>query len=110
MHCPPTVTGKDGTVKSRIVPTLTNGSIVTDPRASIIISLRSTVWLNLKGLSTWERAEALLALHIPNFREELVQSAQQMHIWRQSISAEFINKTPPFERKRRLFVILRSWD
>ena len=28
-----TVTGKDGTVKSRIVPTLTPGSICTDPRS-----------------------------------------------------------------------------
>ena len=30
-----TVTGKDGTVKSRIVPTLTPGSICTDPRSCV---------------------------------------------------------------------------
>ena len=40
--------------------------------------------VNLKGLSTWERAEALIGIAHPDFREELVQSAQQMHIWRQS--------------------------
>ena len=32
-----TMTAKDGTVKSRIVPTLTNGSIVTDPRSSVTL-------------------------------------------------------------------------
>ena len=79
-----TVTGKDGTVKSRIVPTLTNGSIVTDPRSSIHYIVTEYGMVNLKGLSTWERAEALIGIAHPDFREELVQSAQQMHIWRQS--------------------------
>ena len=40
--------------------------------------------VNLKGLSTWERAEALIGIAHPNFREELIQSAEQMHIWRKS--------------------------
>ena len=79
-----TVTGKDGSVKSRIVPTLTNGSIVTDPRSSIHYIVTEYGMVNLKGLSTWERAEALIGIAHPDFREELVQSAQQMHIWRQS--------------------------
>ena len=40
--------------------------------------------VNLKGLSTWERAEALIGIAHPQFREELIQSAEQMHIWRKS--------------------------
>ena len=52
-----TVTGKDGTVKSRIVPTLTPGSIATDPRTCVHYIVTEYGMINLKGLSTWERAE-----------------------------------------------------
>ncbi len=79
-----TMTAKDGTLKSRIVPTLTNGSIVTDPRSSIHYIVTEYGMVNLKGLSTWERAEALIGIAHPQFREELIQSAEQMHIWRKS--------------------------
>ena len=78
------MTAKDGTLKSRIVPTLTNGSIVTDPRSSIHYIVTEYGMVNLKGLSTWERAEALIGIAHPQFREELIQSAEQMHIWRKS--------------------------
>ncbi len=79
-----TMTAKDGTLKSRIVPTLANGSIVTDPRSSIHYIVTEYGMVNLKGLSTWERAEALIGIAHPQFREELIQSAEQMHIWRKS--------------------------
>ena len=48
-----TVTGKDGTVKSRIVPTLTQGSICTDPRSCGHYVVTEYGMINLKGLSTW---------------------------------------------------------
>ena len=79
-----TVTGKDGTMKSRIVPTLTNGSICTDPRSCVHYIVTEYGMVNLKGLSTWERAEALISIAHPNFREELIQSAEKMGIWRRS--------------------------
>ena len=79
-----TMTAKDGILKSRIVPTLANGSIVTDPRSSIHYIVTEYGMVNLKGLSTWERAEALIGIAHPQFREELIQSAEQMHIWRKS--------------------------
>ena len=79
-----TMTAKDGTLKSRIVPTLANGSIVTDPRSSIHYIVTEYGMVNLKGLSTWERAEALIGIAHPQFREELIQSAEQIHIWRKS--------------------------
>ena len=79
-----TVTGKDGTVKSRIVPTLTPGSICTDPRSCVHYIVIEYGMVNLKGLSTWERAEALISIAHPDFREQLIQDAEKMHIWRRS--------------------------
>ena len=79
-----TVTGKDGTVKSRIVPTLTQGSICTDPRSCGHYVVTEYGMVNLKGLSTWERAEALIGIAHPDFREQLIQDAEKMHIWRRS--------------------------
>ncbi|MCI9655393.1 MAG: butyryl-CoA:acetate CoA-transferase [Lawsonibacter sp.] len=79
-----TVTGKDGSVKSRIVPTLTPGSIATDPRSCVQYIVTEHGMVNLKGLSTWERAEALIGIAHPDFREQLIQDAEKMHIWRRS--------------------------
>ena len=79
-----TVTGKDGSVKSRIVPTLTPGSICTDPRSCTHYIVTEYGMVNLKGLSTWERAEALISIAHPDFREQLISDAEKMHIWRRS--------------------------
>ena len=79
-----TVTGKDGTVKSRIVPTLAPGSIVTDPRSCVQYIVTEYGMVNLKGLSTWERAEAIISIAHPDFREQLIQDAQKMGIWRKA--------------------------
>ena len=79
-----TVTGKDGTVKSRIVPTLTPGSIATDPRSCVQYIVTEHGMVNLKGLSTWERAETIISIADPQFREQLIQDAQKMGIWRRS--------------------------
>jgi acyl-CoA hydrolase len=40
--------------------------------------------INLKGKSTWERAEALISIAHPQFREELIQEAEKMGIWKRS--------------------------
>ena len=45
-----TVTGKDGTVKSRIVPTLTPGSICTDPRSCVHYIVTEYGMVNLLSL------------------------------------------------------------
>ena len=79
-----TVTGKDGSVKSRIVPTLTPGSIATDPRSCVQYIVTEHGMINLKGLSTWERAEAIISIADPQFREQLIQDAEKMGIWRRS--------------------------
>ena len=79
-----TVMGKDGTLKSRIVPTLTPGSIATDPRTCVHYIVTEYGMVNLKGLSTWERAEQIINIAHPDFREQLIQHAQKMGIWRRS--------------------------
>ena len=40
--------------------------------------------VNLKGLSTWEKAEAIISVAHPQFRDELISQAEKMHIWRHS--------------------------
>lgn len=79
-----TVTGKDGVTKSRIVPTLTPGSIATDPRSCVQYIVTEYGLVNLKGLSTWERAEKLISIAHPDFRDELIADAERMRIWRRS--------------------------
>ena len=76
--------GKDGQLKSRIVPPLTNGSICTDPRSCTHYIVTEYGMVNLKGLSTWQRAEALIGIAHPDFREQLIADAEKMHIWRRS--------------------------
>lgn len=79
-----TVTGKDGSLKSRIVPTLTPGSIATDPRTCVHYIVTEYGMVNLKGLSTWERTEQIINIAHPDFREELIKDAEKMGIWRRS--------------------------
>ena len=79
-----TMTGKDGQLKSRIVPTLTQGSIATDPRSSVQYLVTEHGMVNLKGASTWERAEKIISIAHPDFREKLIAQAGKMGIWRKS--------------------------
>ena len=77
-----TFMNKNGELQSRILPTLHNGSIVTDTRANTHYVVTEYGKVNLKGLSTWERAEALISIAHPQFRDELIAEAEKMHIWR----------------------------
>ena len=72
---------KDGTLASRIRPTLVEGSIVTDTLVNTMYVVTEYGCVNLKGLSSWERAEALISIAHPDFREELIQAAQKQKIW-----------------------------
>jgi butyryl-CoA:acetate CoA-transferase len=76
-----THTDKDGTVHSRIVPTLRPGSIVTVPRSVVQYVATEFGLVQLKGKSTWERAEALISIAHPSFRDELTRQAREMKIW-----------------------------
>ncbi|MDD4508784.1 MAG: butyryl-CoA:acetate CoA-transferase [Eubacteriaceae bacterium] len=82
--CSSTFTDRKGEMHSRIRPTLANGSIVTDARANTQYLVTEYGMVNLKGLSTWERAEGIISLAHPDFREELIKSAEKMNIWRRT--------------------------
>jgi acyl-CoA hydrolase len=66
------------------MPTLNPGSIVTDTRANTHFVVTEYGKVNLKGLSTWQKAEALISIAHPDFRDELIAEAEKMHIWRRS--------------------------
>ena len=82
--CSSTVKKKDGTLASRIRPTLPQGSIVTDTRTNTHWVVTEYGKVNLKGLTTWQRAEALISIAHPQFRDELTQDAEKMGIWRRT--------------------------
>lgn len=75
---------RDGELKSRIVPTLTPGSVVTDARPNVHWIVTEYGKVCLKGMTSWQRAEALISIAHPDFREQLIQDAEKMHIWRAS--------------------------
>ena len=75
---------KTGEVHSRIRPTLIEGSIATCTRSNLHWLVTEYGKVNVKGLSVWERAEALISVAAPQFREELIQAAEKQGIWRRS--------------------------
>lgn len=77
-----TYTDKNGVLHSRITPTLSPGTIVTTTRSTVMYISTEFGISCLKGKSTWERAEALINISHPKFREELIKDAEKMRIWR----------------------------
>lgn len=73
---------KTGAVSSNIRPTLLEGTIVTDPRSQTHWVATEYGMVNLMGKSTWERAEALISIAHPDFRDTLIRAAQDMGLWR----------------------------
>jgi butyryl-CoA:acetate CoA-transferase len=71
-----------GELRSRIVPCLPPGGIVSDPRSQEFYVVTEYGKVNLSGNSTWEMAEKLIGIAHPKFRDDLVRSAEQMNIWR----------------------------
>lgn len=82
--CSSTFKTKDGQLKSRILPTLEPGSIVTDTRANVHYLVTEYGKVNLKGLSSWQRCEAIISVAHPDFRDDLIKDAEKMHIWKRS--------------------------
>ena len=72
---------KDGQIKSRIKPFLTPGSVVTVPRTMVHYLVTEYGLVNMKARSIWGRAESLISIAHPDFREDLIKSAQEMGIW-----------------------------
>jgi len=75
---------KDGTKESRIRPLLREGAVVTTPRPQVMYLVTEYGIVNLKARSLWERAELIIGLSAPEFREGLIQEAEKLGIWRPS--------------------------
>lgn len=79
-----TYNAKDGSLASRIKPVLSPGAIVTTPRSVVNYIVTEYGIVNMKGKSTWERAEAIISIAHPDFRESLIKDAEEFGIWRKS--------------------------
>ena len=78
-----TYNDKHGVCHSRILPHF-SGEIITSPRSQVYYLATEYGVANMEGRSTWERAELLINLAHPDFREELIRAAENQHIWRRS--------------------------
>lgn len=86
---PSTRTLKDGTKESLIAPILTPGAIVTTPRTATNYIVTEYGAANLKGKSTWQRAEKLINIAHPDFREDLIKQAEKNGIWKNTSKCTF---------------------
>ena len=82
MHA--TFTDKAGKTHSRILPRFTEGDIITTPRTQAPCVVTEYGIAALPGKATWQRAEALISIAHPDFREELIRAAEAQKIWRRS--------------------------
>ena len=85
---------KDGTVASRIRPTLANGSIATDTRTSVHYIVTEYGMVNLKGKSAWQRAEDLISVAHPDFREQLIGEDAHLEAFEQALNKRNAKQPP----------------
>lgn len=79
-----TFKNKQGEVESRILPNFKTGSAITVARPNTQYICTEYGIFNCKGKSTWERAEGIINLAHPDFRDGLIRDAEEMNIWRKS--------------------------
>ncbi len=73
---------KRGEPRSRIVLDLTPGNVVTTPRSDVMYVVTEYGMVNLKGKSVAERAQSLIAIAHPDFREgpRWIRQAYEHHL------------------------------
>lgn len=74
---------KNGILHSRVLPQF-NGDIITSPRSQVYFLATEYGVINMEGKSTWERAEDLISIAHPDFRDGLIKEAEERKIWRRS--------------------------
>lgn len=79
-----TFTDKKGQVHSRILPKFTEGDVITTPRTQAPKMVTEYGVAQLSGLATWQRAEAIISIAHPDFRDPLIKAAEEQKIWRRS--------------------------
>jgi butyryl-CoA:acetate CoA-transferase len=81
---PSTLRTKDGKIRTLVRAKLDAGAIVTIPRQATHNIVTEYGVACMKGKSTWQRAEALINIAHPDFRDELIREAEKMGIWKYS--------------------------
>jgi len=81
---PSTHTLKDGTLISRIVPAFETGTISTVSRQMVNFVVTEYGCESMKTAPTWLRAEKIISLAHPDFRDDLIKEAQARKIWRRT--------------------------
>lgn len=74
---------KNGEERSRILPHF-GGDIVTTPRSQAYYMVTEYGIANLVGRTTWERAQMMVELAHPKYRDSLIAAAEKQNIWRAS--------------------------
>jgi acyl-CoA hydrolase len=69
---------RDGQLRSRIVPRLPEGAVITTPRHQIDVVVTEYGAVELEGLTVRERGEALAQVAHPDFRDELLAAAREI--------------------------------
>ena len=77
-------TDKKGVLHSNIKPRFTEGDIVSTPRSQTHYLVTDQGIVNLAGRTTWERAELMISIAHPDFRDELIRAAEEQGIWKLS--------------------------
>ncbi len=83
-----TYTDSEGRAQSRIVPSFEPGTIVTVPRQAVDFIVTEYGAERMQACSTWMRAEKLINISHPDFRDDLIKKAEEMKIWRRTNKIE----------------------
>ena len=75
---------KQGVRHSRILPKFTQGDVITTPRTQTAYLVTEYGVAHLPGVPTWQRAERIISIAHPDFRDELIAAAESQGIWRRS--------------------------
>ena len=76
-----TVKLKNGEIASRIKASFAPKTIITVPRSINYYVITEFGVALMKGRTTWQRAEALINIAHPDFRDELIKEAESAKIW-----------------------------
>lgn len=72
---------KDGQIVSTIAPYLPLGAIVTCPRQFPMYIVTEYGKVHIQNISAWDRAEKMINIAHPDFRDDLIKAAQRQGIW-----------------------------
>jgi len=87
--CMSSTATQNGEMVSRVKPIITPGGIITMPRSLVFyIVTEYGMTRMIKGLSNWQRAEEIINVAHPQFRDDLIKEAQDNRIWRRSNKIE----------------------